>query len=226
MNLATSLLQKARIEDWGALPYPEAWERQKELVERRQRDEVGDTIIFCEHNPPVITLGRSAQRGERPFLMPLPGTEVLEVERGGFATWHGPGQIVIYPIVRLGARVGVVSLIRALEEWVAAYLSQLGVPALSVEGKTGVWVRGGERKIASIGIAARHWVSYHGLALNLATGLEPWRSLSPCGFSPEVMTDVREQVGPTAPSYMQALAGLRAALRAQAGAVSEAVTSL
>jgi lipoate-protein ligase B len=156
-------------------------------------------LVFCQH-PAVVTLGRGAQRGERPAVLD-PSLEVIEVERGGLATYHGPGQIVAYPIFQLGrtaapvARRGVVNLIRALEAWVIDYLGSEGVPALSVEGKTGVWVGGGERKIASIGLAARKWVSYHGIAVNFATGREVWRSFDPCGFSPEVMTDLQLESG-------------------------------
>lgn len=179
---------------WGRVPYREAWARQKDLLEKRIRNEIPDTIVFCEHPAPVITLGRASQREGTPKLIPPPGTELIEIERGGQATWHGPGQLVIYPIVRLdrGEGRGVVSLIRALEEWVINGLTSLDLCAQAVEGSTGVWISG-ERKIASIGIAASHWVSYHGLALNYATGADPWRSFSPCGFSPEVMTDLQRE---------------------------------
>lgn len=181
------------LTDWGHIPYREAWQKQKDLVAQRVRDEIPDTLIFCEHDP-VITLGRGAQRGEAPAIFPPPGTDLVEIERGGFATWHGPGQIVVYPIVRLdkGREFGVVALIRSLENWVSEALRSLGLDAGIVEGKTGVWIER-ERKIASIGIAVSHWVSYHGLALNFATGAEPWRAFNPCGFDPEVMTDLNRE---------------------------------
>lgn len=181
------------VQDWGHIPYREAWARQRELVERRIKGEIPDTMVFCEHDP-VITIGRGGQRGERPVIFPPPGTDVVDIERGGLATWHGPGQVVAYPIMKLdrGAGFGVLALIRALEAWVVDYLGAQGLKAGIIDGKTGVWIDG-ERKIASIGIAVSHWVSYHGLSLNFATGMDPWRCFNPCGFDAEVMTDLRKE---------------------------------
>jgi lipoyl(octanoyl) transferase len=189
--------------DLGKVDYLEAWERQKELLTLRIEDKIPDTLIFCEH-PAVVTLGRASQRdGE--VLPPLP-FPVVEVERGGHATYHGPGQIVMYPIVKLGpARnsqfpQGLKYFVCSMEKVVIAVLEDLGIPSLRVEGSTGVWVAGGERKIASIGVAVKHWVTYHGLALNYATGLDPWRYINPCGFSAEVMTDIQKERG-SSPSF-------------------------
>jgi lipoate-protein ligase B len=178
--------------------YTRAWERQKAYVEERIAGLRPDTFVFCVHQP-VITLGRASQRdlatsGVLAGNTPVP---VLNIERGGQATYHGPGQLVVYPIVKLGrgadhpSRTGVVSLIRSMEAWLCEALGEFQVPAQSVEGKTGVWVQGGTRKIASIGIAARHWVSYHGLAINLDVGPEPWQWISPCGMTADVMTDLK-----------------------------------
>lgn len=187
------------IADWGRIEYGAAWARQKEWVEKRIRDEIPDTLVFCEHEP-AITLGRGAQRGEKP-LITNPNIPVFEIERGGLATYHGPGQIVAYPIFKLGRdsqgpqrNRGVLGLIRSMERWVLEYLQSIGLEASIIPEKTGVWIRN-ERKIASIGIAARHWVSYHGLALNFATGLEPWTWINPCGFEASVMTDLNEMRG-------------------------------
>jgi lipoyl(octanoyl) transferase len=200
--------------DWGRIPYREAWARQKELVERRVADQIPDTLIFCEHDP-VITLGRGSQReGEKTFLALQPGVEAVEIERGGQATYHGPGQIVAYPIFKLGrrqgptARRGILNLIRSMETWVIDYLASQGLRAGPVESKTGVWI-GGERKIASIGIAVRHWVSYHGLALNISTGPDAWRMINPCGFDASVMTDLARETG-RAYSYKEVLSALKA----------------
>lgn len=186
------------IMDCGRIEYGKAWELQKTLLERRIADEIPDTLLFCEHDP-VVTLGRGAQRGLAPVVrdQKIP---VFETERGGLVTYHGPGQIVVYPIFKLGrknsgaAREGVVGLIRALEDWVIGYLQSKNLRAGAVAGKTGVWIEE-KRKIASIGIAARHWVSYHGLALNISTGQEPWMLIDPCGFESSVMTDLQKELG-------------------------------
>lgn len=214
--------------DLGVMPYREAWLIQQALVEKRVAGLIPDTLLFVEH-PPVITLGRGAQRGERAWVQADSGTEVIEIERGGLATYHGPGQMVVYPIFRLDrkhasqSRAGVVNLIRSLENWIVATLSSLDIKSSTLEGKTGVWVTGLpagapspgmplERKIASIGIAVRRWVSFHGLALNYATGTAPWRQLSPCGFSADVMTDLSIESGRVW-SREEVLDILRASLR-------------
>ena len=192
----------AQAEWWGEVDYTRAWDLQKLYVEERIAERRLDTFVFCVHHP-VITLGRASQRdpatsGVLGGVTPVP---VLKIERGGQATYHGPGQLVVYPIVKLGraashpSRTGVVSLIRAMEAWLCDALGELQVPAQSVDGKTGVWVEGGSRKIASIGIAARHWVSYHGLAINLDVGPEPWQWISPCGMTADVMTDLKAVSG-------------------------------
>ncbi len=181
----------------GRIAYAEAWALQKELLEKRYREDIGDTLIFCEHDP-VITLGRGSQRGVAPIIRSSQ-IPVFEIERGGQATYHGPGQLVAYPIFKLGrknsgaSREGVVGLIRALEDWVISYLKSEGLRAAAIPGKTGVWVNE-SRKIASIGIAARHWVSYHGLALNVSTGTKPWQMIDPCGFESSVMTDLQTEL--------------------------------
>ena len=131
-------------ESWGRIPYREAWVRQRAMVERRARDEIPDTFVFCEHDP-VITLGRGAQR-DASTVVRRPGVEVLEIERGGLATYHGPGQLVVYPIVKLASggrgvfKKGVVELIRALENWTIDYLGTQSLRAEAIPGKTGVWV--------------------------------------------------------------------------------------
>ncbi len=186
------------VQNWGRISYCKAGERQKTLVDERIADKISDTLVFCEHDP-VITLGRAAQREDesvslKPEIKQALGTsiEVISIERGGMATYHGPGQIVAYPIFKMG-KGGVLQLIRSLESWVVDFLKSAGLDAGVIEGKTGVWVAG-ERKIASIGIAARHWVSYHGLALNLSTGPDPWKLINPCGFDSSVMTDLKQEL--------------------------------
>ena len=216
-----SPLSDLLLRDWKKIEYKEAWQRQKELVELRIQDEIPDTLIFCEH-PPVITPGRGLQREGSPVVAYPKNLEAVSIERGGLATYHGPGQIVVYPIVKMAAKTsapyaakGILGLIRSMENWVIAFLKAQGLDAVAIPEKTGVWLRTkqGEKKIASIGIAARHWVSYHGLALNFATGLEPWRGFNPCGFSAEVMTDLSlETAMPW--TYEQVKHGLRDSLPA------------
>ncbi len=190
----------------GLSPYAEVWEYQKSLVEKRARDDIPDTFLFVEH-PPTITRGRGLQRrvGEEASavrampLGPLPAdTEYFEIERGGDLTWHGPGQLVIYPIVKLDGRGfgpdhDVTGFLRKLERTVGGWLESYGLEREARGEATGIWVRPAGstrefRKIASIGIAVRKWVTYHGVGLNLTNSLAGFQMISPCGFSPEVMT--------------------------------------
>lgn len=184
----------------GLTPYEEARTLQLELVEKRARDEIDDTLIFLEHSS-VITRGRGLQRkpGDTQSMrqMPLPtdlpaGFEFSESERGGDLTYHGPGQLVAYPIFKLDGKGfaphhDVTGFLRKLEQVFISELESLGLENVEArENATGVWV--GERKIASIGIAVKKWVTYHGLAINIVNDLKPFHLISPCGFSPEVMT--------------------------------------
>ncbi|MEZ4815377.1 MAG: lipoyl(octanoyl) transferase LipB [Bdellovibrionota bacterium] len=200
-------MSDVRFLDWGQVEYSKALDQQKELLKLRQEDKIIDTFIFCEH-PAVITVGRGKPKeGELPFLPPA-HIPVVNVERGGLATYHGPGQLVCYPIVRLAPQGqtqfpgGIVQFIRFLEDWMIRVLKEFDVNAWHIEKKTGVWVGDKEspKKIASIGIAVSHWVTYHGLAFNFATGPAAWRSFNPCGLSGELMTDLKELTN-KAPSY-------------------------
>lgn len=186
----------------GLTSYSRARDYQQELVERRARGEIPDTVLFLEHSP-VITRGRGLQFTGQPRErhMPLPlqlprEIEFSESERGGDLTYHGPGQLVVYPIVKLdGSSVfapnhDVAGFLRGLERWFLATLQGWGLEADARESATGVWV--GERKVASIGIAVRKWVTYHGIAINAVNSLEPFHLISPCGFAPEVMTSLSE----------------------------------
>lgn len=187
------------------VPYAVAWEYQKELLERRFRDEVPDSLLFVEH-PATITRGRGLQRkGDDPEdlrSMPLgsipKGTEYFEVERGGDLTWHGPGQLVMYPIVKLdgkdyGPDHDVTGFLRKLEQSVGSWLESYGLTPDYRAGSTGIWIQESEKKVASIGIAVRKWITYHGIGLNLTNSLEGFQSISPCGFSPDVMTTLSRE---------------------------------
>ncbi|MCB9898825.1 MAG: lipoyl(octanoyl) transferase LipB [Planctomycetes bacterium] len=177
--------------DLGRVPYARAWDVQRELVECRHRGGCGDVVLFCEHDP-IVTTGRGTHEG---FLVDE-RFDVVEVERGGEATYHGPGQVVAYPIVKLAeGRRDLHAYMRALEQACLDALAMIGLPGERREGATGVWIDFGRRKLASIGVAARRWVTWHGLALNLDPDLSHFEAIRPCGFGAEVMTSVRRELG-------------------------------
>ncbi len=198
------MLKGAWLLDLGLRDYREVWDLQHTLVERRLRDEIPDVLILVEH-PPVITLGR-----KRPSRQPLKlppealqqrGIELFEVERGGEATFHGPGQLVGYPIFKLeGPFKDLHRYLRDLEALLIDALGDLGLKVQRREGWTGVWTCGDvPKKIASIGVAVRRWVTYHGFALNVSVDLEYFELISPCGFEGAVMTSLEHELGRPAP---------------------------
>lgn len=168
----------------GRKPYGEVHALQQELLAKRVAGEIPDTLILVEHEP-VVTVGRKGELGSLGDV----GLPVVEVERGGEATYHGPGQVVAYPILQLEeGRRDLHRYLRDLEEVVLRVLAEVDVQGRREDGLTGVWI--GEQKVASIGVAVRRWVTWHGLALNVHTDLEDFSAFSPCGLSPEVMTRV------------------------------------
>jgi lipoate-protein ligase B len=172
----------------GRRGYEETHALQQELVEKRLKGEITDTLILVEHDP-VVTVGRGADRAAAEAA----GLPVFEVERGGEATYHGPGQVVAYPILALPeGRRDLHRYMRDLEEVVIRVLDELDLAGRREEGKTGVWIA--ERKVASIGVAVRRWVTWHGLALNVHTDLEAFQPFRPCGLDPGVMTRVADFV--------------------------------
>lgn len=174
------LLEVRRL---GRTQYADAHALQLELLERRIAGEICDQLLLTEHEP-VLTLGRgSARAGETASSSELP---LVEVERGGEATYHGPGQLVAYPILALEPeRRDLHRYLRELEELVIRVLAEVELVGTRRPGATGVWV--GEHKLCSIGVAVRRWVSWHGLALNVHTDLSAFASFRPCGFDPRVM---------------------------------------
>ncbi len=190
----------------GYLPYEEAWRIQLEMLEARAEEKIPDTLLVVEH-PAVITYGRKSAEVKTQFDMKeIQGVPVFAVERGGEATFHGPGQIVMYPIFLLSAKMGPKALLRMLEVAIVKTLAEYGVEGYWIEGKTGVWLRDlkdQERKIASLGIAVRKNVSYHGLALNIHTHLPSFKLIQPCGFEPEVMTNLKESLGTKEVEYRE-----------------------
>lgn len=183
-------LPHARIEDLGVLDYRAAYDRQLALLDQRKRGEGDDTILFVEH-PHVITLGRS--RAAEANVLAAGDVEVVPIERGGDVTYHGPGQLVAYPIVLLrdGER-DLHRFLRNLEEAMIRTLAHWGIEAGREPGKTGVWIQG--RKLASIGIACRRWVTFHGLALNVSTDLSYFQRINPCGFESSIMTSMEAEL--------------------------------
>ena len=180
-----------RVLDPGTQPFRDAWAKQLAIVDERQRDEVPDTLIVVEH-PHVFTLGRRREAGQNVLA---PGdVEVIEIERGGDVTYHGPGQIVAYPIVLLGdGERDLHRYLRNLEEAVIVTCGRFGLRADREPGKTGVWLttsEGMRRKLCSLGIACRKWVTFHGLALNVTTDLAYFSRINPCGFEARVMTSL------------------------------------
>lgn len=176
--------------DLGLVDYSEALARQDALVKQRCDGEGNDTLLLLEH-PPVFTLGRGAD--ERNILTPRQ-TPVYRVSRGGEATFHGPGQLVGYPIIHLDAcGRDVHAYLRLLESTVIDVLAEFGVQAQTKPGLTGVWVR--NQKIASIGIGVRRWVAYHGFALNVDPDLSYFADIVPCGLHGVRMTSIAECLG-------------------------------
>ncbi len=176
-----------KLLDLGLKPYEEVWQLQKELVEERIDNKILDTLILVEH-PHVITKGRRTL-AEEVLETSFP---VYEIERGGKATYHGPGQLVGYPIVNI-KRWGVKKYMEKLEDVLMTTLDYYEIHSNRKNGATGVWVE--DKKIASIGVAVKRWVAYHGFALNVNTDLEAYQSIRPCGFESSVMTSIEKNLG-------------------------------
>jgi lipoate-protein ligase B len=177
-----------RVLDLGLRDFGAVWELQRQLVGARQRDEIPDTLVLVEH-PDVITLGRGTRRENllRPDDMP-----VFEIERGGDATYHGPGQLVGYPIFLLRQHErDLHRYLRNLEEALIQAIGQLGLSTGRRAGWTGVWMQEPPpRKLASIGVAVKRWVTLHGFALNVSTDLSRFSAINPCGLEAQVMASL------------------------------------
>ncbi|MEM6910643.1 MAG: lipoyl(octanoyl) transferase LipB [Verrucomicrobiota bacterium] len=177
----------------GRMDYAEALALQESLVEERRAGHIGDTLLLLEHEP-VYTIGRTRDKSSllQAALLPHP---VVEISRGGQATYHGPGQLVGYPLLDLTERGrDLHAHLRLLEELLIRCSQKLGAQASSREGLTGVWVE--DRKLASIGVGVRKWISLHGFAINVeAQSLEGFRHITPCGLSEVVMSHLSAEVG-------------------------------
>jgi lipoyl(octanoyl) transferase len=178
----------------AALPYVEAWDLQRDLLERRAHDQISDVALFLEH-PPVYTAGKRTEPHERP----QDGTPVIDVDRGGKITFHGPGQLVGYPITKLPSHVLVVDYVRRVEEALIRGITDLGVRGGRVPGRSGVWLPAGsgrpERKIAAIGIRVSRGVTMHGFSLNANVDLAWYDRFIPCGISDAGVTTLSSELG-------------------------------
>jgi len=185
------------VAELGSVPYGEALELQRAAARARISGELAEDLLILLEHPPVVTFGRTAKAANllaTPALLAARGVDVFEVERGGDVTFHGPGQLVGYPIIDLkGHKQDLHWYLRQVEESLIVALGALGIPAERNPGKTGVWTRG--RKIASIGVHARDWVTWHGFALNVNTDLSYFDLIVPCGIPDVTMTSVARELG-------------------------------
>jgi lipoyl(octanoyl) transferase len=185
-----------RVEDLGVRPYSEVLELQRELRRRRIQGDLDEDVLLLVEHPPVVTLGRGTRQTSLPLApaeLARRGVEVFEIERGGDVTFHGPGQLVGYPILDLSRhRRDLHWYLRSLEDVLIQALGRLDIEAGRNPGLTGVWTAG--RKIASIGIHVKQWVTLHGFALNVTTDLDPFDLIVPCGIRQVVMTSVAAEL--------------------------------
>lgn len=177
-----------KVLDLGLTDYFSAWETQKDIFQEVRQGRLESALILCQHRP-VITLGRLAKRENIRFSeeqLKQKGIEMFAVERGGDVTYHGPGQIVAYPIFNLSLfKKDIHYFLRKLEEVILVFLSDFGISGLRKAGLTGVWI--GEKKIASLGISVRNWITFHGLSINIRKDdLENFHMIRPCGMDIEI----------------------------------------
>ena len=175
----------------GLVPYEEAW-RLQQALHAQVVDGAEDVTLLLEH-PPVYTAGKRTEPWERP----LDGTPVVDVDRGGKITWHGPGQVTGYPIVRLADPVDVVDYVRRLEQVVIDVCADVGLQTARVDGRSGVWTPDGARKVAAVGIRVSRGVTMHGFALNADPDLSAYDRIVPCGIADAGVTSLTRELGRT-----------------------------
>ena len=176
----------------GLIDYQKAWDVQKSIHHEVAEGMRPNTLLLLEH-PSVYTAGRRTDESERP----TDGTPVIDVDRGGRITWHGPGQLVGYPIVKLIKPTELVGFVREIESGLINVCADLGITAVRVDGRSGVWIQDshGDRKIAAIGIRVAKGVTMHGFALNVNPDLSAFRSIVPCGISDADVTSLEIELG-------------------------------
>jgi lipoyl(octanoyl) transferase len=196
--------------DLGTVPYGEALDLQRATANARISAQVADDVLLLVEHPPVVTLGRGTKPGHlvaSEAQLQARGVELFDVERGGDVTFHGPGQLVGYPIIDLKQhRQDLHWYLRQVEESIMQAMAAFALPCHRSAGFTGVWTRGAsqgpdarERKLASIGVHARDWVTWHGFALNVSTDLSYFDLMVPCGISDVTMTTVERELGDSFP---------------------------
>ena len=203
-------MSKINVINWGLKNYSNALDEQRKLRESRSENKISDTLILTQHQP-VMTIGRSGSeeniKVNRAFLNSK-GIDVVDVERGGDITYHGPGQLIAYPIFHLPSDVrDVKKFIRAIEQVVVKTCRDFGAPAVTIEGLTGVWISDkeieplhleewtGEKKISSLGLAFKRWTSYHGVSFNINIDLEPFSYIHLCGLKGKEATSLSKVLG-------------------------------
>lgn len=180
--------------DWGLTEYNEALQKQLQLVSARQAGDIPDTLVLTEHQP-VYTIG--ARPGADKHLvwddnaLARQGIQVIKTNRGGDITYHGPGQVVGYPIISLAGSKDLHAYLRNLEEVLIRVVTQFGIEAARREGKTGIWIE--DRKIAAIGVAVKTWITYHGFALNVDPDLSHFSGIVPCGITDGTVTSLARE---------------------------------
>ena len=187
-NIATNIID---ILDLGLSPFKEVWDLQKELVKKRQNGQIKDTLILAEHEP-VYTLGKNAN--ENHILQNSPrDVKTYQIERGGDVTYHGPGQLVGYPIIDLhNYNKSISCYMRSLEQLIIVTLAEFRVTAERKDGLTGVWV--GDEKIAALGVRVTRWITMHGFALNVSPDLTYYSGIIPCGIFEYGVTSMAKQL--------------------------------
>ena len=188
-------MNPAQILDLGVLDYTVCYEQMRTLVKDRGADRIPDTLIVVEH-PPVFTRGRKSR--DESNLLDIGDVPVVQVERGGDVTFHGPGQLVLYPVFKLqDGEKDAPKFIRRLEQWMIEGLAAVGLPGgFHKRGFSGVWV--GDRKLASVGVAVTvDWITWHGIAVNLTTDLRFFDRINPCGLDARIMGSVETLTGHT-----------------------------
>ena len=174
----------------GHLAYDDAWALQRELHGLVADGSRGDVVLLLEHES-VYTAGKRTEPWERP----TDGARVVDVDRGGKITWHGPGQVTGYPIVRLADPIDVVAYVRRLEQVLIDVCAELGLATTRVDGRSGVWTTDGSRKVAAIGIRVARGVTMHGFALNCDNSLTPYAAIVACGIADATVTTLTQELG-------------------------------
>jgi lipoyl(octanoyl) transferase len=187
--------ERAYLMELGTVPYREAWDLQRSLAAAVSQGTIPDIVVFCQH-PPVVTMGRRTEASEL-HVPESAQVELVETDRGGKSTYHGPGQLICYPILDLHGHGKDVKLyVRRLEEAIIRTLAPLGIKGTRIEGLTGVWLRDPPRKVASIGVHISRWITTHGYALNVdldPAPLSDW--ITACGLEDASFTTIARELG-------------------------------